>query len=40
MINPGYADVDLNTGFFDKTSTAINAALSVTSTLVSEKIIK
>lgn len=40
MINPGYADVDLNMGFFDKTSTAINAALSVISTLVSEKIIK
>ena len=40
MINPGYADVDLNLSFFDKTSSVINATLSCISTLVSEKIIK
>ena len=40
MINPGYADVDLNLGFFGKASTAIGAVFSCISTLVSERIIK
>ena len=40
MINPGYADVDLNMSFADKTGTAIKAAFSCISTLVAENIIK
>lgn len=40
MINPGYADVDMNMSLIDKTGTAINAVLSCISTLVSERIIK
>ena len=40
MINPGYADVDLNMSLMNKTSTAIRASLSCISTLVAAKIIK
>ena len=40
MINPGYADVELNMTFLDKTSSAISAVFSCISTLVAEKIIK
>ena len=40
MINPGYADVEDNMSFFDKTGAAINAVFSCISTLVNEKIIK
>ena len=40
MINPGYADVEANATFLNKTSSAIAAVFSCISTLVSEKIIK
>lgn len=40
MINPGYADVDINLSVLEKTNAAINAAFSCISTLVSERIIK
>ena len=40
MINPGYADVEMNLSVLDKTNAAIRAAFSCISTLVSEKIIK
>ena len=40
MINPGYADVNMNLSLLDKTSTAIAAVFSCISTLVNEKIIK
>jgi len=40
MINPGYADVNLDLSVLSKTASVINAALSCISTLVSEKIIK
>ena len=40
MINPGYADVEKNATFFDKTSSAISAVFSCISTLVANKIIK
>ena len=40
MINPGYADVNLNLSVIEKTNAAINAAFSCISTLVSEIIIK
>ena len=37
MINPGYADVDVNMSFLNKISSVINATLSCISTLVIEK---
>ena len=40
MINPGYADVEENASFLNKTSSAIAAVFSCISTLVAEKVIK